>query len=543
MSKLAEYLQQHISGDVIVSKKVRDYFSTDGSVFEVTPKMVVYPLNTTDVRKTVRFSWQLAEKGKVLPITARGRGTDQAGGALGDGIMMVFPAHMNKIIQLDRESIIVQPGENYAAMQKVLKSHGRFMPPYPSSIEFSTIGGAVANNAAGEMTLKYGATKNFVKTCQVVLANGEVIDTRRITKRELNKKMGGTSFESEIYRQLDSLIMDNWELIHDSKRNVSKNSTGYDLTDVKRKDGSFDLTPLIVGSQGTLGVVTEITLRTEAYTAQNTLIAAHFDSLESAGQAVAQLLPLGPAALEFVDKFLLELVDEHNSKQLEGLVEKPFPKIVLLIEFDDNNESKRKRLTKKAKKILEGIALEFQVTEDPHEQEMLWKLRRSAAAVMWHTKGNAKALPIIEDGVVPQEKLTEFIPKVYALYEKYGLDVALWGHAGNSNIHMQPFLDLTKTADRQKVFRLMDDYYGLVMSMGGSTAGEHNDGRLRAPYLKELYGEKMYDVFAKVKKIFDPYGILNPGVKIGVSKKDLVPILRKEYSMEHLSDHLPRSHR
>lgn len=543
MSKIAHYLQEHLQGEILTDKETREYFSTDGSVFTVMPRMAVYPLNTTDVRKTARFSWQLAEKGKVLPITARGKGTDQAGAALGEGIMLAFPAHMNKILEIDKDQIVVQPGESYSSMQKVLKTHGRFLPPYPSSIDYCTIGGAVANNAAGELTLKYGSTRDYVKNLQVVLANGELITTRRLSKRELNKKMGETSYEAEVYRQLDGLIMDNWELIQNSKLNVSKNSAGYNLIDVKKADGSFDLTPLMVGSQGTLGIVTEVTLKTEAFNPKNALIAAYFDSLDSADEAVTQLKKLKPAALEFVDHHLLKLVHKYNPNQLSGLVEEPFPKIVLLVEFDDSSDSKQKKLVKKAKKILNDIAKEYQVTTDPHEQEMLWKIRRSAAAVMWHNDGNSKALPIIEDGIVPEDKFVEFVHHVYDTYKKHGLETALWGHAGNSNLHMQPYLDLSKTSDRQKVFKIMDDYYNEIIKMGGSTAGEHNDGRLRGPYLRQLYGEEMYGVFSKVKEIFDPYGMLNPGVKMGVTKESLRPQLRREYSMAHLADHLPRSHR
>jgi FAD/FMN-containing dehydrogenase len=150
-------------------------------------------------------------------------------------------------------------------------------------------------------------------------------------------------------------------------------------------------------------------------------------------------------------------------------------------------------------------------------------------------------LPIIEDGVVPREKFGEFVKNIYALFEKYGLQVAIWGHAGDANLHLQPFLDLNVLGDRQKVFKLMDEYYNMVIKMGGSTCGEHNDGRLRAPFLPKVYGPEMYEVFRQVKHIFDPYNILNPGVKIDVTLKDLVPILRHEYSMEHLADHLPRS--
>lgn len=542
-SKVAQYLQEHVIGEVLTSKSARRYFSTDGSVFQLEPQIVVYPRNTSDVRKVARFSWQLAERGKALPITARGKGSGQAGEALGNGVMLVFPAHMNKLLELDtgKGIIRIQPGIIYKNLQNTLHTHGRFLPPYPSSIDFATLGGAVANNTAGEKTIKYGATKDYVKELSVVLANGELINTLRLSKRELNKKMGLTSFEGEIYRQLDALITENWELIQKIGFNVSKNTAGYNLADVKRKDGSFDLTPLIVGSQGTLGIVTQATLSTEPFNPNTTLIAAHFDSIKRAEEAVRQLLPLKPSALEMVDRHLLEFIYKNNPRQLKGLVEPPFPEIVLLTEFDDVADRKQKRLAKRARKILEATATEFNVAKDEHEQEMLWKIRHSAAAVIWHTEGTAKALPIIEDGVVPREKFGEYINGIYEVFERSKLDVAIWGHAGDANVHLQPFLDLGKVGDRQKVFKIMDDYYNMVMGLGGSTAGEHNDGRLRASYLPQLYGEEVYALFKKVKAIFDPYNTMNPGVKIDVKREDIVPLLRKEYSMEHLSDHMPRT--
>ena len=463
MDNIAGYLRQHISGEVLTSSKVRDYFSTDGSIFKLAPKLVVYPRTVTDVRKAARFSWQLAEKGKILPITARGKGTDQAGAALGEGMMLVFPAHMNNVLEIDKDTVIVQPGELYSTLQKVLITHGRFLPPYPSSIDFSTIGGAVANNAGGEKTLKYGSTREFVKSLQVVLADGELITTKRLTKRELNKKLGQTNFEAEIYRQLDALIMDNWETIQQARLQVSKNSAGYNLWDVKHKDGSFDLTPLLVGSQGTLGIVTEITLKTVGHNLNTTLMAAHFDDIEKAGKAVLALSKLQPSALEIVDEHLLNFLDDYDPHQLKDLVSKPFPKVILLIEFDDDSAANRKKKTKRAQKLLSSLALEYSVTSDPTEQSLLWKIRHSAAAVIWQDKGSAKALPIIEDGVVPVERLPEFLDKIYALFRKHNLDIAVWGHAGNGNLHMQPFLDLGNTSDRQKLFRLMDEFYGAVI--------------------------------------------------------------------------------
>lgn len=545
MSKVAHYLQEHLQGEVLTTPAIRKYFSTDGGVFSVTPSLVVYPRNESDVRKAARFSWQLAERGRIIPITARGLGTDQAGAAVGTGMMMVFPSHMNRVLEFDGKSgdVVIEPGINYGKLQQTLHTHGRFLPPFPSSIEFSTVGGAIANNAAGEKTVKYGATRDFVKSLRVVLANGELIETKRLSRRELSKKMGLTSFEGEVYRALDALIEENKQLINDTQLNVTKNSAGYALNQVKRKDGSFDLTPLFVGSQGTLAIVTEATLSTAPYNPETTLIAAYFDDLQVAESVLAEIhrLPETPSAIEMVDKHLLDFLDRHNPNQLKGIVDKPFHNLIVLIEFDNGNQRIQKKMAKRTTKILSKAQIPYRLETDEHEKEKLWQIRHSAAAVISHSEGNVKALPIIEDGVVPAEKFHQYLSNVYDMFAKYDLQAAVWGHAGDANIHMQPFLDLSQVGDRQKVFKIIDEYYNMVISLGGSTSGEHSDGRLRAPYLPKLYGEALYGVFKKTKAIFDPHGTLNPGVKIDVTVDDIRPLLRHEYSMEHLAHHLPRT--
>ncbi len=545
MSKVAHYLQEHLTGEVLTSNDARNYFSTDGSIFTVKPSIIVYPQNENDVRKTARFTWQLAERGRVIPITARGAGTDQSGGALGSGIMMVMPGHMNRIVELDAKTgeVHIEPGINYAKLQQTLHTHGRFLPPFPSSIEYCTVGGAIANNASGEKTVKYGCTRDYVKSLRVVLANGEVIETHRLNKKDLSKKMGLSSFEGELYRAMDAVLDEHHEIIKDMKINVTKNSAGYNLYDIKRDDGSFDLTPLIVGSQGTLGIVTEAVLNTEPYNPETTLIAAYFDDIRVAEQVVIELRENGdlPSAIEVVDDNLLNFLDEHNPNQLKDIIRKPFPKLVILIEYDNNSQRLQKRLAKRAQKILDKYSVSYQLETEEVLKEKLWKIRHSAAAVITHTEGTRKALPIIEDGVVPIEKFHDYINAAYDIFKKNNLKIAVWGHAGNANLHMQPFLDLSQIGDRQKVFRILEDYYTMVIGMGGSTSGEHNDGRLRAPYLSRLYGEEVYAIFAKVKEIFDPYGTLNPGVKMNVTLEDIKPLLRNSYAMDHLYDHLPRS--
>ncbi|HSX36803.1 MAG TPA: FAD-binding oxidoreductase, partial [Patescibacteria group bacterium] len=537
MSKIAHYLQEHLVGEVMTSVDARRYFATDGSIFTLSPAVVVYPRNENDVRKAARFTWQLAERGRAIPITARGAGTDQGGAALGHGIMLVFPAHMHRILELDSKSgtVTVEPGINYGKLQQTLKTHDRFLPPYPASIEYSTVGGAVANNAGGEKSVKYGDTRAYVKSLRVVLANGEVIETGRISKRELNKKLGLATFEGEIYRSVDTLLEDNKDLLDRTVLGVTKNAAGYDLADIRHGDGSFDLTPLFVGSQGTLGIVSEITLGTEPYNPETTLVVAGFENLQNAQAAVQELraMPERPSAIEMVDGNLLELVQSMNPNQLKDVVEPPYPAIMLLVEFDDANERQQKRLAKKAKHIFETYALNHVVETDPERQEQLWKIRQASATVVGSTEGLVKAVPIIEDGIVPLDRFQEYMEKVYELFKRENLKMAAWGHAGDGNIHLQPHLNVGQVGDRQKAFRLMDEYYKLVIGLGGSTSAGHGDGRLRAPYLEKLYGPEVYALFQKVKKVCDPYGTLNPGVKVNVTFDDIKALLRQEYDQGH----------
>jgi FAD/FMN-containing dehydrogenase len=545
MSKVAHYLQEHLMGEVMTSPDARRFFATDASVLSITPSVIVYPRNENDVRKTARFTWQLAERGRVIPITPRGSGTDLSGAALGSGIMMVFPAHMHKIIEFDTKTglVTVEPGINYAKLQQTLQTHERFLPPYPSSAEYSTIGGAVANNSSGEKTIKYGDTRDYVRSVRLVLANGEVIQTGRLNKRDFAKKLGLATFEGEIYRAVDALLEENDAVIQKSTSGVTKNSTGYFLQDIKRRDGSFDLTPLIVGSQGTLGIVSEVTLETEAYTPNPALIIASFTDLEQVQAAVLELrdLPDMPSCIEMVDDQLLTVVEKINPNLLKDVVTKPYPRVIMLIEFDTPGERAQKKILKKAEKILERVGATFTVETDPNEQEKYWKIRHSSAIVVGHSENGLKALPIIEDGIVPPERLREYLEGLYAIFTRHQLQAAVWGHAGDGNLHIQPFLDLGQVGDRQKVFRLMDEYAKLVIGLGGSISGEHGEGRLRAPYSALQFGPEMYAVLQKVKLVFDPYGTLNPGVKVNVTMDSVKSLLRSSYSLDHLYGHMPRT--
>lgn len=543
MSKVAHYLQEHLVGEVMTSTDARRYFATDGSILQLAPALVAYPRNENDVRKTARFSWQLAERGRIIPITARGSGTDQTGAAIGKGILLVFTAHMNRVLELDTKAniVTVEPGINYGKLQQTLHSHHRFMPPYPASLEYSTVGGALANNKSGERSVKYGDTRSYVHSMRVVLANGEVIETGRLSKREVNKKMGLATFEGEIYRSLDALFDENVEILQQLQRSVPRNNAGYNLLDVRQKDGSVDLTPLFIGSQGTLGIITEAVLATESFDPRTTLLFAQFDSLENMQSALEALLqlPAVPGAIEMIDGGVLAQVHALNPNQLRGVVEKPFPAYSLLVEFEESDRNAKKSV-RKAQKIFDQFATGLQTETEPEQQQQLWKLRQATSTLVAHNDGQKRAVPLL-DTAVPVDRVREYIEGLRALLEQLGIPVALWGHVGDGSVQLQPHLDLAQVGDRQKAFRIIEEAQHLAVSMGGTMSALAGDGRLRTPYLERMYGAEVYALLQKVKKIFDPYGTLNAGVKFDTTTEDLKAMLRPDFGLEHVYDHLPRS--
>lgn len=538
MQQLIKTLRTVFAGDISIKEDDLEYYSTDGGVFELTPSAIVFPKDANDVSVLVGTVDTMHQNGNDrISLTARGNGTDQGGGPINTGIIVDFMRYMNQILEIGEDYVIVQPGCLYGRLQTELKKRGRFLPPYPASIEVCTIGGAVANNAAGEKTVKYGATRNYVEALQVVLADGTVTWIHPLSGAQLEKKKALDTLEGEIYRRLDSLLQVHHDTIHNDHPHVTKESAGYALWKVLH-DGMFDAAQVVTGSQGTLCFVTAIRLRTVV--APNpekiTLMVSYYDSLEKAGKAAQALHDLDPSALEIVDKNLIQLVNGQKPELLEGLLpDGDIPAIVLLTEFDDSDNETRKNKTTLAQKIIDEHAYSSVVKYTPEEETQMWKLRRSAAAVMWTIPGTKKALPIIEDGTVPPHKLSEFIERAYAIFEKYNLDIAIWGHAGDADLHMQPFMDLSKTSDRKKLFNLTDDFYAMVHELGGTAAGEHNDSLMRAVYQPLMFGPEMTRLFDEVKHIFDPENLFNPHKKVGVDFNYVKKHLRHSYSIESLA--------
>ncbi|HJP80922.1 MAG TPA: FAD-binding oxidoreductase [Candidatus Saccharimonadales bacterium] len=532
MSKIASYLQEHIKGRVSTNAAVLKAASIDESVLTMTPELVIYPKLTNDIRKVLRFAWQLAEKGHTLPITPRGFGGDQTGAAIGKGAVMVLPTYMNRVYELDTKQklVRVQPGASIRALGDTLALSGLAIPALVGQSYDSTVGGAVANNTRGPLSGRFGDMAEWTHQLEVVLATGEVLQTGRLSKRDLEKKKGLQTFEGEIYRSIDGLIEDNHGLIDRELSGEVISNSGYSsIAKVKRKDGSFDLTPLFVGSQGTLGIISELILKAEFMGSHRSAAIATFKSVDSARDAVDALSQLEPTYLEYFDSALFAIAAAQG-KSYDFYKNAPSPvKAVILIGFDAFNNRVTRQKIKKAEKILSKQDTELVIAEGEDVEDLL-AVRDIASYLLLPSEKELSA-PALFDGVyIPSEHFMTFSKAIRELGAKYEVVLPLYTRETDGTVFTRPLLRLARPADKQKMFKLLDEYAQLVGKLGGDFVALDGEGRVKTRHARALMHEDTVKLFDEIKSVFDPYGILNPGVKQQIEPRTIVSSIRNDYS-------------
>lgn len=537
MSKVTEYLNEHILGEVTHSPAILDRFSRDGSVLSLKPEIVVFPRNTNDIRKTARFCWQLAEKGHLLSVTTRGFGGDATGASIGSGVILNTTAHLDQIINLptkDKQKLVhVQPGISCYALNQVLYYHGQTIPVFPESSRYSSVGAVIANGSRGPMSGKYGGIENYVDKLEVVLANGDVIETGRMSKKEFSKLIGLQTFEADIYRKIDSLIEDYEEHIQTELSYHPYGNAGYGgIADVKNKDGSFDLTPLFIGSQGTLGIISEIIFRTDELRQESTRAVIATESFEQARDIADQIKKLDPSILEIVDGRLYELAKSKGKQYpfFNGPDDDFSFGAVIYVEFDDIKEHKRRKKLKSMTKFL-GEYRTNVYTSDDTEDTSLDAMRSVMSSLLLSSADGDSLPPIIDGASISDIRQEEFLMELKKLEAKHHSKLLVRINVLDDTFFVRTPLDLTKIVDKQKMFKLIGDYAVVVESCKGSFVYDSAEGRLKANASTITMDDTSLEIFAQIKDIFDPYNILNSGVKQDSSLKDMVAMLRSSYDV------------
>ncbi|MBI5470142.1 FAD-binding oxidoreductase [Candidatus Kaiserbacteria bacterium] len=539
-----------IKGDVLDDAFTRAKYSRDTSIFERSPKVVVFPKNADDVSALVKFVNDARDHGENLSVTARSAGTDMTGGPLTDSISVVFTKYMNHIIDIGPDPdakdgtgyAVAEPGVYYRDLEKEsLAKYGTIYPAYPASRDLCAIGGIVSNNSAGELNLRYGKTDRHVRELDVVLSDGSHAQIQPISLNELAAKEKEATFEGRLYKQIHALIDENREEIEKARPTVTKNSAGYGLWNViDEKKGIFDLNQLIVGSQGTLAFVTRAKLEMVKTKPHRAMLVVFLADLHILPEIVTRVLAFDPESFESYDDKTFSLAVRLMPRMLShmgpyaalklGLAFIPdiwtvirggVPKLILLAEFAEDSGDEAVEKARMARHSLEGLAVSTRIAKSEAQSAKYWKVRRESFALLRKNFHGRYAAPFIDDIVVHVEDYPKFLPELENLVRGHRFIYTIAGHIGDGNFHIIPLVKMNGEADRKEMLELMPKVYALVGKYRGSITGEHNDGIIRTPYLPTMFSPRMIELFAQIKHIFDPLGVFNPGKKTGGTFADI----------------------
>lgn len=533
---MKESIQKFFSGEVMDDEATLKLYSHDASLFEVKPKLVVFPKDSNDIQNLVK--WVSEQKvsnlaGRTFSITIRAAGSCMAGGPLGESIIVDVMKHMNHVGEIKQAGTSVEPGVFYRDFEPLTLEKSLILPCYTASKNLNALGGMIGNNSAGEKTLRYGKMENYVPESKVVFSDGNEYTVTPLLKPELDFKMRQGDFEGNIYKNLYELIESNKRIIEDARPRVSKNSAGYYLWNVW--DGkTFDLNKLIVGSQGTLGLVTEAKIKLVKVEPVSKLFVIFLKDLSHLAELVNEILPTNPDSVETFDDATLKLAFRFFPEMLRTMKAKNFfkmifsfipeammiltggiPKLIVLVEYTGSNEAEVDRKIVDLEKKISHFGFKMRRPKSVEESEKYWTIRRESFNLLRKHIHGSRTAPFVDDVVVRHEDMPEFLPKMRAILDAYKLVYTIAGHAGNGNFHIIPIMNMHDRHNVEVIKEVGEKIYSLVAEYHGSITGEHNDGIVRTPYLDKMYSPEILELFKKTKEIFDPQNIFNPGKKVG----------------------------
>jgi FAD/FMN-containing dehydrogenase/Fe-S oxidoreductase len=506
-----EALARTVTGEVRVDRLSRALYSTDASVYQIVPAGVVLPGTEADVVNVVRACARFG-----VPLTARGGGTSQAGQSIGPGVILDTSKYLNQIEGIDPAARVarVRPGCVLDDLNRALKPHGLKFAPDISTASRATIGGMIANNSSGARSVIYGKTGDHVLGLKVVLADGSVVETGPLDPAGLETKCLHADLEGMACRTVRDLAAEHADEIARRYPKILRRVGGYDLPSfLPGAVEPFDLTRLFVGSEGTLGVVVEATLRLVELPRAKAVLVAQFDDLLDALAATPAILTHHPSAVEVLDRYVLESTKLNpEAARLRDFL-RGDPGAILFIElYGDDHAELPPRLD----------ALETDLTGrfpsvhllraiESTAQARIWKLREMALGLSMAEKGDAKAISFVEDTAVAPEHLRDYIAEFLRVIARHGTRAGVYAHASVGCLHVRPVIDMKTAAGVHAFESIAAEVADLVLKYGGALSGEHGDGLVRSPFQEKMYGPALYRAFRQIKRAFDPNGLLNPG--------------------------------
>ena len=502
---LSRALSRQIQGEIRKSLVDRTIYSTDASNYRILPKAVVIPRTRQDVEITISEA-----SARDIPVTVRGAGTSLAGQAVGEGVILDLSKYMNRVIDVDAEGrkVRVEPGISIDSLNRALAPLGLMFGPDPSSASVATVGGAVANNATGAHSILYGMAGDHVISSNVVLANGSSLE---LSRENYERRGGGDGISGNLFEKLAALIKESGELVKNDFPRHWRRASGYSLNYLL--DKRFNPAKLLASSEGTLAVSTDFELNLVETPISNALCVVSFREITEALDSVPEILSRAPSAIELIDGTLIGLARKKRGFSRAFSFIDGNPGAVLVIEFqgDDKRQTaeKAENLAKSAESAFAG-ANAFSVPGQ-EEQKKIWDIRKAGLGILMSDRTRRKPVPCIEDVSVPAENLARYARDVISLLDEFGLKAAFYGHASAGCLHIRPLLDLQERKEISDMLALSERTLGLVLRYSGVMSGEHGDGLQRSCLNEKLFGEELYSVMKKLKDIFDPRGMLNPG--------------------------------
>ena len=542
-------------GGISSDKTVLDTYCTDESIFSIRPQVVILPDNQHDVEIAVKVIAGEAKRFPSLSLTPRAAGTGLSGGSLTDSIV-IDVCRMNKIelpaSKKGEVSITAGPGAMWKDVEKVLKTNDVYLPSAPASKDICTIGGAVANNAAGPDSLKHGHTAEWVTSLNVTLHDGKTYTIKPLSYKEFKTLIKKDNAHAHIAKRVFSMLEEEEKTILAAKPHTKKNTAGFPLWDIlsdgvttfKKGKGTFDLTRLISGSQGTIGIITSVTMRTEPILDDTTLLVLPIFDLQTAGKTIQKALEYDPVNVEIFDDLSFDLALKNPNffkDRLDALsyyrvmlslyttyhvrYRRKIPKFTLLVTVNDavvRNETQ----TGIRRALQECGCRGMRFVKKPEEKEMWWQVRRASYTLSKLQDPTKRPSAFLEDMTVPPANLVGFLKNIEVLFKKFNITAAMHGHGGNGHFHFYPLLDFTDEKTPDLIEKMSEEFFDCAIKHGGSICGEHNDGIIRTPHLNKMYKPNIIRLFAELEHTFDPDDIFNPGKKVN-PRFDIRDSLRK----------------